>query len=42
MHVETPFDGREHGDPNTEEVLENLDALIVHLAPHARIADIPE
>jgi hypothetical protein len=34
MHVETPLDGREHGDPNIEEVLETLDALIVHLGLH--------
>jgi hypothetical protein len=42
MHVETPFNRRDHRDADIQKILENLDALIMHLAPHRGIGDIPE
>ena len=42
MHVETSFNCRNDGHTNTQQILENLDSFIVHLAPHRRIGHISE
>ncbi len=38
----TAFNGRDHGHTDVRDVLQNLNALIMDLAQHARIGNVAE
>src|SRR6266853_498906 len=40
MHVSAPFDRGDHGDADVAKILENLDTLVVYLAPNLRVSDV--